>query len=87
MGNNVYQDLKGTASELKDNRDFDKLVKKVGEYGAVQAIQSKLNERGIPIDKWRSYREVRSKLHENPLKVREDLKDIDDLTNGIVGDA
>lgn len=79
-----YEDLKGTGSELRDNSDYDKLVEKVGEDGAQRAIQSKLHERGLTLEKWKNYREVRSVLHKRPLKVREEIKEIDDLTSGIL---
>ncbi|MFL7053247.1 hypothetical protein BCS65_19345 [Vibrio cyclitrophicus] len=80
----LFKDVKGTASELKDNSDYDKLVELVGESGARRSIQHKLNERGITEQDWTSYREVRSKLHANPLAVKEELKEISDLTDGIL---
>lgn len=80
----LFKDVKGTASELKDNRDYDKLVALVGESGARRAIQHKLNERGITEKDWTSYREVRSKLHVNPLKVREEIEEVSNLTAGIL---
>ncbi|MBB3271389.1 hypothetical protein FHW75_002544 [Pseudomonas sp. OG7] len=42
-----YKDIKGTASELRDNRAFDQLVEIVGPQGALQAITPKLAEREI----------------------------------------
>lgn len=81
-----YEDLKGTGSELRDNRDYDKLVEKVGESGAQRAILNKLQERGLTVEKWKNYREVRSVLHQHPLRVREEIKEIDDLTNGVLDD-
>lgn len=80
----IFKDIKGTASELRDNRDYDKLVELVGESGARRAIQHKLNERGITEQDWSSYREVRSKLHVNPLTVKEELKAANDLVDGIL---
>ncbi len=81
-----YKDLKGTGSELRDNRDYDKLVEIVGESGAKRAIRHKLHERNIAEDDWDSYRNVRSKLHANPLKVREELKEVNDLADSVIDD-
>jgi hypothetical protein len=77
-------DLKGTASELRDNSDYDKLVNKIGETGAQRAIQNKLQDRGLTIEKWITYREVKAALHKNPLQVREEIKEIDNLASGVL---
>lgn len=79
-----YEDLKGTGSELRDNRDYDKLVDMVGEAGAQRAIQRKLQERNLTAEEWGAYRKVRSVLHQNPLKVREEVKEVSDLADGVV---
>jgi len=36
---NLYKDLKGTGSELRDNRDYDRLTEMVGGEGAKRAIR------------------------------------------------
>lgn len=79
-----YEDLKGTGSELRDNRDYDKLVDMVGDAGAQLAIQRKLQDRGLTVEEWGAYRKVRSVLHQNPLKVREEVKEVSDLADGVV---
>ena len=79
-----YEDLKGTGSELRDNRAFDQLLEIVGESGAQRAIQHKLNERNLTVNQWNTYREVRSVLHKKPLKVGEEVKQVNDLADGVV---
>lgn len=81
----LYSDVKGTASELRDNRDYDVLVSKVGEDDAKRLIQSKLQERGVTIEGWEIYRETRSVLHQNPLKIREEVRLADELASSIFG--
>lgn len=78
----VISDLKGTASELFENRAYDQLVEKVGEDGALRAILSKLNERNISVPEWQNYRKVREVMHRTPLGINETLKEVDDLSNG-----
>ncbi|MFV7670101.1 hypothetical protein [Shewanella algae] len=80
------KDLKGTASELKDNRSYDKLVELVGEAGAQRAITHKLQEREITLEQWSTYRTVRTVIHKNPLNIAENVKEVDELTNGILDD-
>ena len=84
--NKGYKDLKGTGSELRDNRDYDRLVEIVGEDGAKRAIRHKLHERNLTEHEWGNYRKVRSTLHNNPLKVREEVKEVNALTEGIMDD-
>jgi hypothetical protein len=81
-----YDDLKGTGSELRDNHDYDRLVSMVGEAGAKRAIQQKLQERKLTEEEWINYRKVRSVLHKNPLKVRQEVKEVSDLADGVVDD-
>ena len=81
---NIYKDLKGTGSELRDNRDYDRLSQMVGEEGAKQAIRQKLHERNLTELEWVSYRKVRSTLHNNPLRVREEIKEVNALANSLV---
>jgi hypothetical protein len=81
-----YKDLKGTGSELRDNRDYDKLVELVGEAGAKRAIRFKLQERNLTEGEWGIYRKVRTVLHNNPLQVREEVKEVSDLAEGVVDD-
>lgn len=80
-----YEELKGTASELRDNRDYDRLVDMVGESGAKQAISQKLQDRGLTEQQWEDYRTVRTVLHQDPLKVREEVKEVSSLTEGVLG--
>lgn len=80
-----YEDLKGTGSELRDNRAYDQLVDMVGEAGAQRAIQRKLQDRNLTVEEWGTYRKVRSVLHQNPLKVGEEVKEVSDLADGVVG--
>ncbi len=75
---------KGTAAELWDNANYDQLVDKVGEAGAKKAIQRKLEERDISENDWKSYRNVRSKLHANPLRVSEELEAVSELVDAII---
>lgn len=77
----IISDLKGTASELSENRSYDKLVEMVGEDGALRAILSKLNERNISVSEWQNYRKVREVMHRNPLGIREKLKEVDGLSS------
>jgi hypothetical protein len=79
-----YENLKGTGSELRDNHDYDKLVDLVGEAGAQRAIQHKLQDRSLTFEEWQTYRKVRSVLHRNPLRVREEIKMVSDLADGVV---
>ncbi|EJL6485509.1 hypothetical protein ACPFT9_003536 [Vibrio cholerae] len=79
-----YEDLKGTASELRDNHAYDKLVSMVGEAGAQRAILHKLLDRNLTVEEWENYRKVRSVLHQNPLKVGEEVKKVSDLADGVV---
>jgi len=81
----IIKDIKGTASELKENRAYDMLVERVGEAGATHSIQTKLQERGLTIKQWNNYRQVRRVMHSNPLGVSETLSDVDSLTNTILG--
>jgi hypothetical protein len=83
---NLYKDLKGTGSELRDNRDYDRLTEMVGGEGAKRAIRHKLHERNLTEHEWVSYRKVRSTLHNNPLRVREEVEEVNALTNGLVND-
>lgn len=80
----IFSDIKGTALELRDNRAYDELVVKVGEAGAQRAIQYKLQERNLTVDEWGTYRKVRSVLHRDPLKVGEEVKEINDLADSVV---
>lgn len=82
----MYGDLKGTGSELRDNRDYDRLAEIVGEAGAKRAILHKLHERNLTLQDWTTYRKVRSTLHGNPLKVREEVGEVNKLTEGLVDD-
>ncbi|MBM7074606.1 hypothetical protein JQC92_21750 [Shewanella sp. 202IG2-18] len=81
-----YKDLKGTGSELRDNRDYDRLVEMVGEDGAKRAIRHKLYERNLTEHEWMTYRKVRSNLHCNPLKIREEIKEVNDMVEGLIDD-
>lgn len=58
----------------------------VGEEGAKRAIRHKLHERNLTEHEWVSYRKVRSTLHNNPLRVREEVEEVNALTNGLVND-
>lgn len=80
----TIQSAKGTAAELWDNSNYDQLVELVGESGAKRAIQRKLDERGISDNDWNSYRDVRRKLHANPLRVSEELETASNLANAVV---
>lgn len=79
-----FDDLKGTGSELRDNRAYDSLVNLVGEAGALQAIKGKLEQRELTTQEWQVYRKVRSILHKEPLKVGEELSEVNALTNAII---
>lgn len=79
-----FDELKGTGSELRDNRAYDQLVELVGEDGAKRAIQRKLQDRHLTLDEWGTYRKVRTVLHQNPLKVGEEVKEVNNLANGIL---
>ena len=79
-------DLKGTASELFENSAYDNLVNLVGESGAARAIQSKLNERKISVEEWETYRRVRRKMHQEPLGVKQILKDVNSLSESCIDD-
>jgi hypothetical protein len=74
-------DLKGTASELFENRNYDELVDKVGEAGALRAIRQNLEQRGLSEEQWRTYRKVRTVMHQKPLGVKKLLCEIEELTN------
>lgn len=89
MGNirKGFDDLKGTGSELRDNRAYDTLVDKVGDAGAQRLIQSKLQERGLTLEEWGTYRKVRTVLHRSPLKVNEEVKEVNDLANKAIDDS
>jgi hypothetical protein len=76
-----YEDLKGTGSELRDNRAYDQLVDMVGEAGAQRAIRGKLQDRGLTIEEFEKYRKVRAVLHKNPLKIGEDVKAVSELAD------
>lgn len=80
----IIKDIKGTASELKENRAYDLLVERVGESGAAHSIQTKLQERGLTVKQWENYRQVRKVMHSNPLGVNEILSDVDLLTDTIL---
>lgn len=77
----MFKEVKGTASELFDNRQYDVLVEMVGEEGAEKAITHKLAERGLTVDEWQKYRKVRSVIHTNPLKIKEEVKQVDEIAN------
>ena len=79
-----YEYVKGTASELRDNSDYDRLVEMVGESGANQAIQEKLQNRGLTLEKWIHYREVRTIIHKSPLKVLETSREVDELSSAVL---
>ncbi|MCM2678182.1 hypothetical protein [Echinimonas agarilytica] len=85
--NKGFKDLKGTGSELRDNRDYDRLVDMVGEDGARRAIRHKLQERNLTEHEWGVYRKVRSILHSHPLQVREEVKEVNNLTEGLTDDS
>lgn len=80
----VIKEIKGTASELKENRAYNKLVERVGEAGAMKAIESKLHERGLTREEWRNYRKVRTVMHSNPLGINEINKEINSLTDAVL---
>jgi replicative DNA helicase len=73
--------LKGTASELKENSAYDKLVKLVGESGALHAIKTKLQEHEITEEEWKAYRKVRSAMHSNPLEIDKIFNEINSLAD------
>lgn len=76
------RDVKGTASELGENRAYDDLVDLVGESGAQHAIQRKLQDRGLTLDEWGTYRKVRTVMHTNPLGISDSLEEAHKLAEG-----
>ena len=80
----IIKEIKGTASELKENRAYNRLVERVGEAGAIQAIESELHKRGLTKEEWRNYRKVRTVMHSNPLGINEINKEINSLTNTVL---
>lgn len=80
------KDLRGTASELRDNRNYDKLVEMVGEPGAQRAIRHKLQERNLTEEQWIAYRETRSVLHATPLRMQEEVEEVEALRSGALSD-
>lgn len=81
----IIKEIKGTASELKENRAYNKLVERVGEAGAIYAIKSKLDERKLTEKEWGSYRKVRAVLHSNPLGINEIKNEVNSLTDTVLG--
>lgn len=80
----IIKEIKGTASELKENRAYNKLVERVGEAGAIHAIETKLHERGLTAAEWRNYRKVRTVMHANPLGINIINKEVDSLTDSVL---
>ncbi|GLO49609.1 hypothetical protein PPUN110474_10090 [Pseudomonas putida] len=76
-----YKDIKGTASELCDNRAYDQLVEITGPEGGRQAIIPKLAERDLTPEQWDEYRNVRRILHQSTLCVNETLDEVRGLVS------
>lgn len=81
----IFQKLKGTAGELLDNGKYNDICKTVGVEGANMLIQSRLQERNITIPEWKNYREVREKLHSNPLNLGPVVKKLKNDADDFLG--
>lgn len=79
----TYKELKGTASELSDNRAYTEFEDKYGSDAAIKAFSHALIERNISIQDWRTYRKVKHKIQVNPLNGKAILKEVNESAEKI----
>jgi hypothetical protein len=81
------QGVLGTAREAKENRAFTKLVGMVGsEDRANRLIEPHLQERGLTVDQWTTYRVVKKVMQQNPPPISECANEINQLAKKSVDD-
>lgn len=61
--------LLGTAREALENHQYDKLVKKYDKHTADKLIEGQLQEAGLNLRDFDTYRTVKTKIQNGALKV------------------
>jgi len=67
--------IRGTAREHFENRHYDKLVKKYDEHTAKALIKGQLDEAGISLSDFDTYKKVKHSIQNGALNVKKAHKE------------
>jgi hypothetical protein len=80
----ITEPLLGTAREALENRSYNKLVDKYGKATAETLIEPQLQERGVTLEEFQTYRKVKRIVQNNGLNVRAAQKEAEELAKSAV---
>ena len=77
----IVKTLLGTAREAKENFDYSKMEEKYGKETAKGILKPYLEEIGITVKDFMTYRDVKNKIQNNKLNIAEINKNLEKEKN------
>lgn len=82
MFTEIVKKVSGTAGEAIENKAYDNLVKRYTEPVAQVIIQKEVEDAGMTLKEFNTYREVKTKIQNNELSIIKAAKEAESLAKG-----
>jgi|GEM_PF-3645216 len=79
------QEVLGTCREAKENFTFDQLVKKYDQHTAEMLVAGQLQEAGLSVEEFRTYKKVKKVVQNGGLDVAQAHKDAKKAADDALG--